>query len=185
MIKCCFMRIIGPINITKALIMASILASSLNIQAQLQVGNKAPNFNLQDQELNYHSLSDYLGSWVVLYFYPKDDTPGCTTQACSIRDAQKQIISTKAVIFGISLDSVESHKRFSNKYQLPFSILSDPKGLVSDSYDSLRNLLFFKVAKRNTFIVDPSGNIAKTYIDVDPKRHTQMIIDDLIFLQLQ
>lgn len=183
MLKCCFMQIIIQTNIIKTLIMASIFALSFNIQAELQVDNKAPNFSLQDQELNYHSLSDYLGRWVVLYFYPKDDTPGCTTQACGIRDAQKQIISTKAVIFGISLDSVESHKRFSEKYQLPFSILSDPDGKVADSYDSLRSLFSFKLAKRNTFIVDPNGRIAKTYIGVNPAKHTQMILDDLIYLQ--
>jgi peroxiredoxin Q/BCP len=171
--------------LTKTFLMITLLTLLSTSYAGPKVGDKAPNFTLQDQHLDYHSLSDYIGDWVVLYFYPKDDTPGCTTQACGIRDAQKRIIATKAVIFGISLDSIESHQLFAEKYQLPFSILSDIDGLVSESYDSLRNLFFIKVSKRNTFIVDPYGKIAKSYTSVDPKMHTQMILDDLISLQSQ
>ena len=85
-----------------------------------------------------HQLSDYEGSWVILYFYPKDDTPGCTTQACDFRDAVKRIIASKSVVFGLSLDSVESHKRFSEKNNLSFSLLSDEEGVTAKSYNSLK-----------------------------------------------
>jgi len=183
MIKLSFMSKININRLIILIIMSTLLTMFSSSLAGIEVGEKAPNFNLQDQHLKYHSLSDYKGEWVVIYFYPKDDTPGCTTQACGIRDAQKRIIKTKAVIFGISLDNVKSHQLFAKKYQLPFSILSDPDGRVSSSYNSLRDLLLFKIAKRNTFIIDPEGKIVKTYLDVDPKRHTQMILDDLISLQ--
>ena len=137
---------------------------------------------MQDQNNITHTLSDYEGQWVVLYFYPKDDTPGCTTQACDFRDAVKRIIVSKAVVFGLSLDSVASHKLFAEKYNLPFSLLADETGEVSELYDSLHKLLK-SYAKRNTFIVDPKGNIAKIYLSVDPKTHSEMVLSDLSNLQ--
>jgi len=162
-------------------VMALLLTASSSSIAALKVGDKAPNFSLQDQNNITHTLSDYEGQWVVLYFYPKDDTPGCTTQACDFRDAVKRIIASKAVVFGLSLDSVASHKLFAEKYNLPFSLLADETGEVSELYDSLRKLLGY--AKRNTFIVDPEGNIAKIYLSVDPKTHSQMVLSDLESLQ--
>jgi len=151
--------------------------------AALKVGDRAPNFNLRDQNNLTHDLNDYKGNWVVLYFYPKDGTPGCTTQACDFRDAVKRIIASKSVVFGVSLDSVESHKLFSEKNKLPFSLLSDGTGEVAKLYDSLRNLLVYKTAKRNTFIIDPKGLIAKIYLSVDPKTHSEMVLNDLGNLQ--
>ena len=151
--------------------------------AALKVGDRAPNFNLRDQNNLTHDLNDYKGNWVVLYFYPKDGTPGCTTQACDFRDAVKRIIASKSVVFGVSLDSVESHKLFSDKNKLPFSLLSDETGEVAKLYDSLRNLLVYKTAKRNTFIIDPKGLIAKIYLSVDPKTHSEMVLNDLGNLQ--
>jgi len=168
--------------ITASVIAVLLTASSASV-AGLQVGDKAPNFGLQDQNNVTHALSDYEGQWVVLYFYPKDDTPGCTTQACDFRDAVKRIIASKTVVFGLSLDSVGSHKLFAEKYNLPFSLLADETGEVSELYDSLRNLLVYKVAKRNTFIVDPKGNIAKIYLSVNPKTHSEMVLNDLNILQ--
>ena len=168
--------------ITPSVITVLLIASSSSIAAP-KVGDKSPNFSLQDQNNITHTLSDYEGQWVVLYFYPKDDTPGCTTQACDFRDAVKRIIASKAVVFVLSLDSVSSHKLFAEKYDLPFSLLADETGEVSKSYDSLRNLLIYKAAKRNTFIVDPEGNIAKIYLSVDPKTHSQMVLSDLESLQ--
>jgi len=168
--------------ITASVIAVFLTASSASF-AGLQVGDKAPNFDLQDQNNITHILSDYKGQWVVLYFYPKDDTPGCTTQACDFRDAVKRIIASKAVVFGLSLDSVRSHKLFAEKYDLPFSLLADETGEVSELYDSLRNLLVYKAAKRNTFIVDPKGNIAKIYLSVNPKTHSEMVLSDLDGLQ--
>ena len=151
--------------------------------AALKVGDRAPNFSLRDQNNITHELNDYKGNWVVLYFYPKDGTPGCTTQACDFRDAVKRIIASKSVVFGVSLDSVESHKLFSEKNKLPFSLLSDETGEVAKLYDSLRNLLVYKTAKRNTFIIDPKGVVAKIYLSVNPKNHSEMILNDLDNLQ--
>ena len=170
-------------SIIAAYVIAVLFAASSSSIAGLKVGDKASNFSLQDQNNITHTLSDYEGQWVVLYFYPKDDTPGCTTQACDFRDAVKRIIASKAVVFGLSLDSVSSHKLFSEKYNLPFSLLADETGEVSELYDSLRNLLVYKMAKRNTFIVDPKGNIAKIYLSVDPKTHSEMVLGDLDDLQ--
>jgi peroxiredoxin Q/BCP len=166
--------------ITAAIIAVFLITSSPSI-ATPKVGEKAPNFSLQDQDNITHTLSDYEGQWIVLYFYPKDDTPGCTTQACDFRDAVKRIIASKAMVFGLSLDSVTSHKLFAEKYNLPFSLLADETGEVSELYDSLRKLLGY--AKRNTFIVDPKGNIDKIYLSVDPKTHSEMVLSDLSNLQ--
>jgi len=168
-------------SIITASVIAVLLTTSSSSIAGLKVGDKAPNFSLQDQNNITHSLSYYEGQWVVLYFYPKDDTPGCTTQACDFRDAVKRIIASKSVVFGLSLDSVESHKLFAEKYNLPFSLLADETREVSELYDSLHKLLGY--AKRNTFIVDPKGNIAKIYLSVDPKTHSEMVLSDLSSLQ--
>ena len=160
-----------------------LLITSSSVLANLEVGDKAPNFILNDQNNEAHQLSDYEGRWVILYFYPKDDTPGCTTQACDFRDAVKRIIASRSVVFGLSLDSVESHKRFSDKNNLPFSLLSDEEGVAAKSYDSLNNFMGYKSAKRNTFIIDPEGLLSKIYLSVDPKTHSQMVLNDLSLLQ--
>ena len=160
-----------------------LLITSSSVLANLEVGDKAPNFMLNDQNNEAHQLSDYEGRWVILYFYPKDDTPGCTTQACDFRDAVKRIIASRSVVFGLSLDSVESHKRFSDKNNLPFSLLSDEGGVAAKSYDSLNNFMGYKSAKRNTFIINPEGFLSKIYISVDPKTHSQMVLNDLSLLQ--
>ena len=162
---------------------ALLLPISFASLAKIKVGSKAPNFTLSDQNSIQHQLSDYEGSWVILYFYPKDDTPGCTTQACDFRDAVKRIIASKSNVFGVSLDSVESHKRFADKNNLPFSLLSDESGEVSEAYDSLNNFMSFKSAKRNTFIIDPDGKVAKIYLSVKPSTHSQMVLNDLNQLQ--
>ena len=160
-----------------------LLITSTSVLANLEVGDKAPNFILNDQNNEAHQLSDYEGRWVILYFYPKDDTPGCTTQACDFRDAVKRIIASRSVVFGLSLDSVESHKRFSDKNNLPFSLLSDEEGVAAKSYDSLNNFMGYKSAKRNTFIINPQGFLSKIYLSVDPKTHSQMVLNDLSLLQ--
>jgi thioredoxin-dependent peroxiredoxin len=165
------------------IIVALLLPISFASIAEIKVGSKAPNFTLSDQNSIQHQLSDYEGSWVILYFYPKDDTPGCTTQACDFRDAVKRIIASKSNVFGVSLDSVESHKRFADKNNLPFSLLSDESGEVSKAYDSLNNFMSFKSAKRNTFIIDPDGKVAKVYLSVKPSTHSQMVLNDLNQLQ--
>ena len=169
--------------INKSSLIFLLLTFSWAVNASLEVGDTAPSFSLEDQNSLTHQLGDYTGKWVVLYFYPKDDTPGCTTQASDFRDAVKRIIASKSVVFGISLDSVESHKKFSDKNNLPFSLLSDNKGKVAKQYNSLNNFLGYKSAKRNTFIISPEGKIAKIYLSVDPKTHSEMVLSDLSILQ--
>ena len=130
-----------------------------------------------------HALADYAGKWVVLYFYPKDDTPGCAIEACKFRDDYQAIKSLGAEILGVSLDSTDSHASFASDHQLPFPLLADPGGEVARSYGCLFSLGPLKLAKRNTFIIDKQGKIAKIYRDVDPRRHSEQVITDLQQLQ--
>lgn len=148
----------------------------------------APDFNLQDQDGNTKSLKSYAGKWLVLYFYPKDDTPGCTTEACNFRDARDAIADLgNCEVVGISADGVKSHKKFAIKHKLNFTLLSDPDHKVTEAYDSWApKKMFgreFLGIKRNTYIINPSGDIAKKYEDVDPSKHAIQIINDLKDLQ--
>ena len=145
-----------------------------------RIGAAAPDFRLQDQNGKWHELSNYRGKWVALYFYPKDQTPGCTTQACEFRDNIFAFREANAQILGISVDDVESHKKFSEKHSLPFPILADPKKQVVKTYDVMS---FTGFAKRQTFIIDPKGVIVKRY-DVDnPKGHSEKVLADIKQLQ--
>jgi peroxiredoxin Q/BCP len=127
-------------------------------------------------------LSDYRGQWVVLYFYPKDDTPHCTTEACQFRDDAFQLHQLGAVVLGVSVDDTDSHAEFAKKHHLAFPLLADRGGVVADSYGSITNLLVIKFAKRNTFIIDPSGKIAKVYVSVDAQQHAKSVLQDLTAL---
>jgi len=142
-------------------------------------GDTAPDFRLVDQNGTIRSLSDFSGQWVVLYFYPKDDTPGCTKEACSFRDDLTTLEKLGAKVVGVSVDDSDSHSKFASKYHLPFPLLADADGKVADSYGALTNLLLLKIAKRYTFLIDPKGKIAKVYLSVDTSRHSQEIVDDL------
>ena len=144
-----------------------------------KAGDKAPVFNLPDAKGDLHGLSEYAGKWLVLYFYPKDDTPACTKEACHFRDDLSQLKKLGAQVVGISVDDGKVHSAFAKKYNLSFPLLSDKSGEVADSYGALTNLLVIKIAKRYTFLIDPQGNIAKVYLNVDTSRHSQQIIDDL------
>jgi len=151
-----------------------------SVQAdELAVGSLAPKFTLIDQESKTHSLADYSGRWVILYFYPKDDTPGCTTEACNFRDNIYQFKAIGAAVVGISVDDVDSHKEFSEKYKLPFVILADPTGETADAYGVLRDWKLVQIASRQSFLVNPQGMIVKHYEDVDPDSHTQQVLTDL------
>ncbi len=143
------------------------------------IGLPAPAFSLPDQNGKLQSLSNYAGQWIVLYFYPKDDTPGCTKEACNFRDDYHQLESLGARVIGISLDDSESHAKFALKHQLPFPLLTDREGKVADSYGALTNLGLLKIAKRHTFLINREGKIARIYQSVDTTRHSQQIIDDL------
>jgi peroxiredoxin Q/BCP len=149
---------------------------------------QAPDFHLPDQDGVLHSLKDYAGKWLVLYFYPADDTPGCTTEACSFRDERAVIRELgHAEVIGISKDSVKSHKKFVEKYKLNFTLLSDPDHVVIEAYDSWKPKKFmgreYIGTMRNTFLINPSGSIVKEYIGVNPKEHAGEIIKDLQTLQ--
>jgi len=145
---------------------------------ELKVGDRAPDFTLTDERGLPRSLKNYLGkSPVVLYFYPKDFTPGCTAEACSFRDDYKVYEQKGAVVVGVSLDSVESHARFSEHYNLPFTLLSDNKKEVAKAYGVLG--LGGLLAKRVTFIIDKSGSIAAIFSRVDVKQHSQEVLEAL------
>jgi len=147
-----------------------------------QVGKPAPDFSLPDQNSKLHELKDYRGKWLVLYFYPKDDTPGCTQEACAFRDDLHQIVELGAQVVGVSVDDTSSHAEFAKKYSLPFPLLSDKTTETAAKYGALMNLIFMKVARRYTFLVDPHGNVAKVYLSVETSRHSKQIIDDLKIL---
>ena len=144
------------------------------------VGQPAPSFKLQDQAGKWQSLADYKGKWVALYFYPKDDTPGCTTQACSFRDNVFAFNKEGAVILGISVDDVASHKAFAEKHGLPFTILADSDKAVSKRYGVLKTYMgVMEMARRDTFIIDPQGRIAKHYESVNPEGHSAVVLADI------
>jgi peroxiredoxin Q/BCP len=142
-------------------------------------GSDAPSFNLQDQNGDWHTLESYRGQWLAIYFYPKDDTPGCTTEACNFRDNIYAFKAIDAAVVGISVDDVESHKKFSDKYKLPFTLLADSDNTTATAYGVLKDYKLLKLASRQSFLVDPNGKIAKHYGDVDPETHTEEVLADI------
>lgn len=148
-----------------------------------RVGESAPDFTLPDQNGDSHSLSTYRGRWVLLYFYPKDDTPGCTKEACMIRDAFPRFDGVHAHVFGISPDSVKSHKKFADKYALPFKILADEDKTVLNLYGvwgekKMMGRTYMGVL-RTSFLIDPYGVIRKVYEKVKPEVHAEEVLADL------
>lgn len=145
----------------------------------LKIGINAPEFTLPDQDGTMHSLSDYKGKRVLLYFYPKDDTPGCTTESCNFRDGYDEFQKMGLVILGVSKDSVKSHKKFAEKYSLPFPLLSDETGSTVEAYDSWGMKKFmgreYMGILRNSFLIDEEGKIAKVYESVKPADHSKEI----------
>ena len=136
----------------------------------LKSGDDAPHFSLPDNQGRQVNLNDFKGKWVVLYFYPKDDTPGCTTEACHFRDDFKLLENLGAQVVGMSIDDSFSHKKFAEKYNLPFPLLSDASGEVASLYGALNNFLVIKLAKRYTYLINPQGKIAKIYLSVDASK---------------
>ena len=165
------------------LLVASGILWMLRPGTQRAEGSAAPDFALQDQNGQTHRLSDYAGRWLVLYFYPKDDTPGCTKEACRFRDDIGVLGNLNAAVVGISVDDTQSHAGFSRKYQLPFPLLSDPDGRTAAAYDSLLNLGVVRFARRHTFIIAPDGRIAARFDKVDPARHAEDVARTLQALQ--
>jgi peroxiredoxin Q/BCP len=152
----------------------------------LHIGQKAPEIELPDQNGVIHKLSDYLGRWVLVYFYPKDDTSGCTTEACGLRDNFPEFKDSEAVILGISIDSVASHKKFADKYQLPFTLLADVEKKTVESYGvwqekSMYGKKYMGIM-RASFLIDPQGQIVKIYEKVKPEIHAEEVIKDVMSL---
>ena len=141
---------------------------------QIKTGKPAPAFSLPDQDGKLHALADYLGKWVLLYFYPKDETPGCVNEACAFRDAFDQL-SKHVIILGVSADSVESHKRFREHHRLPFTLLSDVDRTVIQVYGA-DGILF---PKRTSFLIDPKGTIKHIYEKVKPDEHALEVFRDV------
>jgi peroxiredoxin Q/BCP len=146
-------------------------------------GSAAPGFTLPSQEGSSVALKDYRGKWVVLYFYPKDETPGCTREAQNFQRDQAHYAQNNAVVLGVSVDSVDSHKKFCAKEGLNFKLLADTSGEVTKEYGSLTNMGVLKFAARHTFLIDPAGTIARVYTNVDPVRHSDEVLAALDQLQ--
>ncbi len=148
-----------------------------------EIGSPAPRFTLSDQEGKEHTLGGYAGKWVLLYFYPKDDTPGCTIEACAIRDQFKDFKDIGAIVLGVSTDSVASHKKFADAYALPFTLLSDVHKEVVGRYGVFGEKKFmgktYMGTNRTSFLIDPSLTIAKVYEKVKPETHAAEVIADL------
>ena len=140
--------------------------------SQLKVNTIAPDFTLDDANGISHTLSDYQGQFVILYFYPKDNTPGCTMEACNFRDNFSEFRAQNAIILGVSWDSSKNHASFTEKYSLPFTLLSDNQGDVSKKYDAAG----WFMPKRYTYIIDPKGEIVKVYTKFDISAHSEEII---------
>lgn len=147
--------------------------------AEVVTGSQAPGFALKDQQGALRQLADFRGKWLVLYFYPKDDTPACTTEACNFRDGQALISALGAQVVGVSVDDSVSHKDFAEKNQLPFPLLADTDGKVASQYGALSDWKIFKFAKRETFLIDPQGVVRKVYAKVDADTHAAEVLRDL------
>ena len=167
----------------KTLLLAGMLVSTAAIQPALAdtpaIGEPAPAFRLQDQNSEWHSLDDYRGGWVALYFYPKADTPGCTTEACAFRDDIFAFRKLGVTVIGVSLDDVKSQKAFAEKYSLPFPLLSDRGKKTAKAYGVYRKYGPIGIAARETFLIDPDGRVGKHYSKVDPDEHAQQVLADL------
>lgn len=170
----------------KSLITVSVIFSvflSAARAASPAVGEAAPGFRLQDGAGEWHTLSEFYGKWVALYFYPKDGTPGCTTEACEFRDNVFAFRDAGAVIIGISVDDVDDHKKFVAKHSLPFTLLADVDQQVSKQYGVLNSFMGWHFSRRDTFLIDPNGRLVKHYESVSPKGHSNAVLADIKALQ--
>lgn len=171
------------VGVVALLVVASAALWMLRPGGRLAEGSAAPDFALPDQDGHTRRLGDYAGRWLVLYFYPKDDTPGCTKEACRFRDDIGVLGDLGAAVVGVSIDDVRSHAEFARKYRLPFPLLSDVGGRTAAAYGSLLNLGVVRLARRHTFIIAPDGRIAARFDEVDPARHAEEVARTLRGLQ--
>jgi thioredoxin-dependent peroxiredoxin len=168
-----------PLATGFGLLMALLFSFPTWASPILQAGDMAPDFLLADGEGRMHQSSELRGSWLILYFYPRDDTPGCTAEAKNFNDRLPELAELKTQVVGISVDNTESHRVFASRLGLNFTLLADTDGKVSRSYGALNDFAILKFAKRHTFLIDPDGRIAKVYRDVEPSLHAREIIADL------
>ena len=166
----------------KLIILTLLMFSNCLLANENWAGKKAPNFDLPDQNGVFHNLKEYRGKWLVLYFYPKDDTPGCTTEAKNFTTDYKTIEKLGAVVVGASLDDIESHKEFADKYNITFTLLADKDEVMANAYGVVKNIPLMHYAKRQTFVINPEGVVAKFYEDVDANTHSREVIKDLTLL---
>jgi len=162
-----------------ALVLGCLVAVGALAATPPEPGSVAPEFALPDAAGKEWHVADWRGRWLVLYFYPKDDTPGCTTEAQNFRDNLAQFQQLNAVVVGVSLDDGASHQAFAERHKLPFPLLVDADGVVARRYGALSNFGVVKFAKRYTFLVDPDGRVVKVYQEVDAARHALEIVADI------
>ena len=160
-----------------------LIARASESSAVPATGQAAPPFSGRDQQGVRHSLSDYKGKWLVLYFFPKADTPGCTKEACSFRDGIRDLSHLGATVVGVSMDHQGAQEHFAKKFHIPFPLLADDSGNIARAYGAAGGFLNFD--HRYTFLIDPKGQIVKRYLDVDPDRHSAEVIGDLKALERQ
>lgn len=161
----------------------TLLVMNSMVYAESMQGQRAPTFNLEDQSGQFHQLADYQGQYLVVYFYPKNDTSGCTVEAKAFRDNYKTLKAMNTEVVGVSLDDAESHRAFIKKYDLPFNLLVDANKQMSRDYGVDGGMAVFSYAKRQTFIIDPDGQIAVHFEQVDPSNHAAQVISALKELQ--
>jgi len=166
-----------------AVFIVVVVAKNVLADSAPAVGTVAPDFTLSSQEGSQVNLKDYRGKWVVLYFYPKDMTTGCTIEAHNFQRDQAEYAKRGAVVLGVSVDSVDSHKQFCTKEGLNFKLLADTDKKVSGEYGSLMDMGVMKIAARHTFLIDPSGKVARVYTSVDPNKHSAEVLAALDELQ--
>lgn len=167
-------------RVLSQLLLGGAVFSMRTAQASaLDVGQSAPEFELPDQDGKTRKLAEWRGKWLVLYFYPKNDTPGCTTEACNFRDDWLLLQELDAAVVGISVDTSASHAAFAQKHKLPFPLLADAQGEVATRYGALADWVVYKFARRQTFVIDPQGRIARVYRSVNADKHSAEIVADL------
>ena len=170
----------GLINFTHA---ANEVFSKSSTDQKQWVGQPAPEFRLQDQNGIWHELKDFRGKWLVLYFYPKDDSPGCTQEDNRFKALSSQFTQSNAVVMGVSLDDVASHKKFSDKLGLTFPILADSDHQLAEKFGIVRNMGIMKIAKRESFLIDPKGTVVYHYTSVNTQTHADEVLKDVKRLQ--
>ncbi len=173
-------RIVSGMLLVWSLAGAVALAAGASVPA---AGTQAPEFTLPSQDGTQVNLKNFRGKWVVLYFYPRDFTSGCTIEAHNFQRDQEQYAKRNTVVLGVSVDSVDSHKNFCTKEGLNFKLLADSDHKVTTAYGSLTNMGLVKFASRHTFLIDPNGKIARAYTDVNPNKHSEEVLAALAELQ--